>query len=141
MSLLEIIGEYFNPGPVGEIKINREPNSPKKKYAWLHFLISAILLLTIEYSYIRMHNQQLIGEDFLIFNGIFIIYLIVSYYINISPNTNNVGWIPFIIDNPFRISDDINRLSIFIMVSLLPGKYLLGSFINYYLYLKNRTSN
>lgn len=73
-------------------------------------------------------------SDFWIFNVLLSIYLICGYYINITPDTSNLGWVPFIIDHPFRFSDDINRFSMLIMVILFPGKYILGSLIRYYRY-------
>ena len=43
MSLLELIGESYNPGPVGEVKVKRKPDPPQNKYALLHFLISILI--------------------------------------------------------------------------------------------------
>jgi hypothetical protein len=137
MSLIEIIGESLNPGPVGEVKFKREPDSPKNKYLLLHFSIAVVTLLAGEYTYLHYANVGPMNLDFWIFNGILSIYLVCGYYINITPETSNLGWVPFIIDNPFRFSDDFNRFSIFIMIILFPGKYVSSSLVRYYRYKKN----
>jgi len=138
MSLLEIIGESANPGPIGRISRKREPDSPKNKNLLFHFLIAVTSLFIVEYTYLDTNKGTQMNIDFWIFNGILLAYLLIGYYITIIPNTSNLGWVPFVIDNPFRFSDDINRFSILMMLLLMPGKYVLGSLINYYRHLKTK---
>ncbi len=137
MGLFEFIGEIYNPGPVGTVDFEKRLKDPKPNYLLFKFLVSIILLVVLEFVYATEFN----AKNFLIVNGITLFYLFCAYKINITPNYQNTGWVPFIIDNPFRYSDDINRLSIFFMVILWPGKFLSTSIINYYYHKKNTLTN
>lgn len=124
MSLLEIIGESFDPGPIGEVKIKPDPKPENNKYVRLHFILALLLLLVVEYFYLHLHQGRPLDADFWIFHGGFLIYLILAYYINIKADASNTGWVPFLIDNPFRYSDNINRLGFILEALLFPGIYI-----------------
>ncbi|RZK57805.1 MAG: hypothetical protein EOO91_09425 [Pedobacter sp.] len=135
MSLFELLGEKYNPGPVGSIDTEKRSKNPKPKYLFLKFIISLILLLTLEYAF--LDSYQFNDKYFFIANGIMLFYLFCAYKINITPNTSNLGWVPFLIDNPFRFSDDMNRLSIILLIIFWPGKFISTSVIDYYNYKIN----
>ena len=139
MGLIEFIGEIYNPGKVGEIDFNRNSKPPRRKYILLKFLIAALAITGIEYLFVYTFYETKI-KDILPPNGFLFAYLILSYKINITPDYQNTGWVPFIIDNPFRFSDDVNRASIMIKGLLWPGKFITTSFVDFY-YLKDNKSN
>ncbi|MCK3685604.1 hypothetical protein [Maribellus sp. YY47] len=132
MSVFEIIGELINPGQVGEIDLNDNGKNYHKKFINIRFAISLIILGLIEYLFL---NQPKHYSDFgyiLRVNAIIFIYLLISFKIRVRPNSENLGWVPFLIDNPFRISDDINRFLVIINVLFMPGKCVSTSISNFY---------
>ncbi|WP_266213722.1 hypothetical protein [Paraliomyxa miuraensis] len=62
-------------------------------------------------------------------SGILLAYLLVAYFIRPRPDFDNIGWLGGLIDNPFRYSDDINRFLMFLMVVLLPGRFVSDSLV------------
>ncbi len=134
MSLLEFLGESYNPGEYGTIDFKKKNKSPKPNYIHLKFFISISIILGFNLAY--LNSSEVAIKEFLILNGSIIIYLFIAYITNIVPNTKNLGWVPFVIDNPFRYSDDINRISVFILIILWPGKFISSSIINLYRYHK-----
>jgi len=54
----------------------------------------------------------------------FALYVIVSHLLMATPERTNMGWLGGLVDNPFRISDDFNRLIFLLQILLLPGKLI-----------------
>ncbi len=134
MGLFEIFGESFNPGNVGGI----EKNKAIKKAQNIRLLIlKSILSMGI-----------IFGVSFLIFRdgidiaGIFIyisvmfIYCIFGYLIIPKPDYENIGWLGGLMDHPFRFSDDLNRMLIFLSIVLYPGRFIATTVMNWIWLLK-----
>jgi hypothetical protein len=130
MSLFEWIGEGFNPGPVGTLgprDPEDEPHSPAAVIAG--FIVTASLLVGgILYAYYWWGAEH--PEWVLALAGGLLFYMLVGYCIRPRPDTSNIGWLGGLFDNPFRISDDINRLLIFLAVVLWPGGFMARSIVN-----------
>lgn len=138
MSLLEFFSESNNPGELGTVDFKRKNKPPTSRYIYANFCISVIIILGFNLAY--LNSSEVTVKELLIVNGIISIYLFTAYKINIVPNTKNLGWVPFIIDNPFRYSDDLNRFSIFLLIILWPGKYIATSIVNFYHYQKPKSN-
>ena len=121
MSLFEWIGERFNPGPIGKIDGPDDENSyqPKNKF-WIWFLtiLGACLFGFLLWNIFQSENPPLL----LLF---LLLYLLLAYFLSPKPDRSNMGWLGGLMDNPFRISDDINRFLFFLALFLLPGKIML----------------
>lgn len=136
MGLFEFFGEKYNPGPVGGVNFNGGHKPPQRKYILLKFLAALLAVTAIEYFFFDLFYS--FGyKILLLIHAIFFGYLFASYKVNIKPNYQNTGFVPFIIDHPFRYSDDINRFSIFMKGILWPGKFITTSFVDFY-QLKNK---
>jgi len=136
LGFFEIVGECFNPGPIGGIKYENVAMKRRSNMIdVVRFCISVTLVLCFEYFLF----SNLITENrnyFVLFGNIFfILYLVVSFYSNIKPNYDNIGWVPFFIDNPFRFSDDVNRFYIMLNVLLWPGRYISRSLMGIFAWL------
>ena len=138
MSLFEIIGELINPGPVGKVEFKDTRQAPRKKFVPLRFALSMVLLGCAEYLFLFQPDRYTDPVYLLKVNSIIAIYLLIAFRIRIKANTNNMGWVPFLIDNPFRISDDINRFMVILNLLFMPGKYISRSIIDFYKYCKNK---
>jgi hypothetical protein len=51
-------------------------------------------------------------------------YLLLSYFLILEPDTNDLGWFGGLMNDPFRISDNVNRLLFFVSFALLPGRLI-----------------
>ncbi|MDZ7680516.1 MAG: hypothetical protein U5J63_02110 [Fodinibius sp.] len=54
-----------------------------------------------------------------------ITYLILGFFVQPQPDSDDMGWFGGLINNPFRISDNFNRFLLFLKILLLPG-YLIA---------------
>ncbi|MGZ3853171.1 MAG: hypothetical protein ACXVBX_10310, partial [Flavisolibacter sp.] len=69
---------------------------------------------------------------------LFIFYLLLAYFLTPRPDTSNVGFAGGLVNDPFRISDDANRLAVFFYLFLLPGKLIVFAMQTAYHLLKKR---
>jgi len=127
MSLLEWFFESSNPGPVGDVNINTpDPDDggpPKKWFVWITVVIG--LIVTGGVMYWLFHNFADEGIHYIILKCCYLtLYVVISYFVNFTPDHTNIGWLGGLIDNPFRISDDFNRWLLFAQIILLPGKLI-----------------
>ena len=137
MSIFEIIGELVNPGPVGSIDFKDERKDPRKKFITVRFVISMLILGFAEYMFIVKTGAYIDLVYVLKVNVIISLYLLIAYRLRVKADSRNMGWVPFLIDNPFRISDDFNRFLAILNVLFLPGKYISRSIVDYYWYAKS----
>ena len=132
MGIFEIIGELINPGAIGTIDVENKPDNSKQKFIIARFVVSLILIGLVEYWLFTKTVYGISLGYMMKANGALAIYLLIGYFIQVKPNYDNLGWIPFIINNPFRFSDNINRLLVLLMVLFIPGKYVANSIVEFY---------
>ena len=120
MGIFEIIGELFNPGQIGEIDFSDNRKIYGKKFINIRVAISLIILGFVEYLFLNQPEHYNDYGYILRVNIIMLIYLLISSKINVRPNSQNLGWVPFKIDNPFRFSDDINRFLVVFKILFMP---------------------
>ncbi len=120
MSLLEWIGESYNPGPVGSVTTRRERRARKRGVAIFTGIV-ALGVLAIPYLLVLDAVPEPAGVLVLMSLGLGL-YLITGYFVRLRPDTSNLGWFGGLMDNPFRYSDDINRLLLLFALLLLPGR-------------------
>ena len=53
------------------------------------------------------------------------LYLFIAASYTVCPDTNNMGFLGGMINNPFRYIDNINRFLVFILIFLIPGKLVM----------------
>ena len=136
MGILEIIGELIKPGPTGRMDFGDRVFNEKLKYIPIRFAISLIIILLIEYYFVFRPEIQDIKGAFLKVNIFLLAYLLISYTLRIKPDYSNTGWIPFLINNPFRFSDNVNRFLAIIEIICYPGKYISRSIISFIKYCR-----
>lgn len=136
--MFEILGEFFNPGPVGKIEFtsDRPPFNPK--WVWVRLVFALALVGLFEYFVWNHSNAFHSWEGLLTPHLFFLLYLAVSYFVNIKPNYSNTGWVPFLVNNPFRISDNINRLFVILEMLSLPGRFIFLAILQGLIYIRYR---
>lgn len=121
MSLLEWIAERFNPGPVGTVRqgISKERWQPQGKFlVWLLTIIGVGLFV---FALMSILQSEYVWQWLLAFIG----YLLLAFWLSPQPDQSNMGWLGGLVNNPFRISDNVNRMLFWFALFLLPGKLIL----------------
>lgn len=121
MGLIEIIGEIIRPGKIGTVDITKRKNE-KRIVMLIVKTILSIAIVTFLYYLIFGFSFQLKGV--LLYVAVMAVYSIAGYLILPKPDYSNVGWLGGVFDNPFKISDDFNRMLVFVMVILMPGRLI-----------------
>ena len=118
--IFEWFWERKNRGPVGTVDTER-PERATGHPVWLLFrgLVGAALIAGGVVLALGAGRPMA-------WLGLFAFYLFVSYFIRPEPDRTNLGWAGFI-DNPFRWSDDQNRMLLWLKVMLLPGRFAVAA--------------
>jgi len=136
MGIFEIIGELVNPGPVGKMDFNDRDYELSQKFIPARFIIALILIGLVEY-WIGSHAYHLEDLSYILKANIFlVIYLLLALVVRVQPDCDNLGWVPFLINNPFRLSDNFNRFLVILNILFAPGKYITRSVARFYRYCK-----
>lgn len=132
MSFFEWLGESIYPGSVGNIDRDCEPlfQKPVKRVWLLIIVLLGLVLLGCMIGFIIYYENRII-----LTLGCFL-YLFFCYFATPKPDYSNLGLFGGLIDHPFRISDDINRLLVFLSLVLLPGKLILFALQTIYRIIK-----
>lgn len=138
MGIFELLGELINPGPVGNIDFQDEDHKLRKKLVVIRFVLAVLILLGVEYLIIFTMNPFNSYLQLLKLHAIFLTYLLLAYRLRVNPDYDNLGWVPFLINNPFRISDNINRFLVLLNVLFLPGKFVAHSVVGFFRVMKRR---
>ncbi|WP_066501316.1 hypothetical protein [Abyssisolibacter fermentans] len=127
MGLFEILFEKFNPGGIGKIeKFSNKPKETNIIILLLKLIISILIIWFLFHITIRYKTN---AENIIKFIIILFIYCLISYMIVPKPDYSNIGWFGGLINNPFRFSDNLNRMLIFLMFLLYPGRFIAITFV------------
>lgn len=134
MGLLEFLFERKNPGNVGRIHKNNKPTMYMKLPILIIRLIVTVIIVYGLFYITVFNNINLTNiAKFLFF---LFIYCFISYKVAVQPDTSNVGWLGGLIDNPFRYTDDLNRMLVVLFVLLYPGRFISTTVIQTVLFIK-----
>lgn len=128
MGLIEVIGELINPGKIGTVDITKRKKDKRIGIVIIKTILS-IAFVTI--LYYMIFGKSIHINELLIYLVIMAVYSIVGYFIMPKPDYSNVGWFGGVFDNPFKISDDVNRMLVFIMIMLMPGRLISTTVISW----------
>jgi hypothetical protein len=127
MSLFEWLFERGKYHEVGDIKSTSEieETQPSRFRFWATFIIGQ----TAFWFIIDWAKQESFIENKTIWFIAFSVYLFLALIMRPEPKYSNMGWLNGLIDNPFRITDDYNRMLFLTMIILYPGRIITESFI------------
>ena len=125
MGLLEYLVERRNRGPVGSVDV--EPPEPSGSYLVLRGLVAAASIAAWTWF---LWSQVTTGTGLVLGVALSLAYLYVAYWLRPSPDVNNLGLWGTMIDHPFRFSDDVNRMLMFLYVFLWPGRFIAATVID-----------
>ena len=120
MGLFEWLGESFNPGPTGNIQRHENASwQPKSKFTtWLFTLLGLGIFGFLAWCILQ-------SDAIWQWTLALLIYLIIAWVASPRPDYRNMGWAGGLLDNPFRISDDYNRMLSLLALLLVPGKLII----------------
>jgi hypothetical protein len=122
MSLFEWFGERRNPGPVGGIDSGHpDPGHFKPRVIMVRGAIAVMLVAGVLLLIFRGSSGV---EEMVSIAAIFAFYCGIAYSVTPRPNYDNIGWAGGLVDNPFRYSDDMNRMLVGLLVFLWPGRFI-----------------
>lgn len=132
MSLLEWLGESYNPGPIGEVEIGGQPRARARWAVVACFVVAAALLTA--WAYVVLYVWQVRSWEWLAVSAsVTLAYLLLGYWVHPSPDMENLGMLGGLLDHPFRYSDDLNRLLLFLLILLWPGRFIAESIVDTFL--------
>jgi len=130
MSLYEYRCEQYDPQPVGNIDINTEHVAQRSEWV-VFFKLIAATLMSAGLFWLPFHFLPLTGwQSVVIAAGIALLYVGISFFLVPHANTDNLGWLGGMIDDPFHISDDWNRSLMFWNAALGPGRFIAGTMLD-----------
>jgi hypothetical protein len=121
MGLVKFKSETSKPGKSGTIDISKRT---REKHLGILIIKTFLSLAIIVGFYYIAFGTSFQIKEILTFIASMIIYCTAGYYIMPKPDYSNLGWLGGLINNPFRISDNFNRILVFIKVILLPGRLI-----------------
>lgn len=121
MGLIELIGELIRPGEIGTVDITKRE---KEKRIGILIVKTILSIASVMGIYYLIYGISFHIKELLLFVVVMIVYSALGYFILPRPDYSNVGWLGGVFDNPFRISDDINRMLVFILIILIPGRLI-----------------
>jgi hypothetical protein len=127
VSLLEWLGESYDPGPIGEVELGgRERIRQRSRWAVVSCFVVAAALLT-GWAYLVLYVWHVRSWEWLAVNaGATFLYLLLGYFVHPAPGMQNLGMFGGI-NHPFCISDNWNHQLLFALIVLWPGRFIAES--------------
>ena len=125
MGLLEYLLEHRNPGRIGSVDV--EPPEPSGSYLVLRGLVAAAGIAAWTWF---LWSQSTTVQGLLLAAAASLAYLFTAFWLRPSPDVSNLGLWGTMIDHPFRFSDDVNRMLMFLHVFLWPGRFIAATVID-----------
>jgi len=129
MSLLEIIGEELDPGPMGDFTSEEPPRETRPRWLVILRAVVGLGMIATPFVIAAVGTPFSIGSVGLVAMGM-VVYLGLAHFLRPRPDFSNMGWLGGAFDNPFRYSDDVNRFLLFLSIVLWPGRFATTSILD-----------
>ena len=130
MSLYEYWCEQYDPQPIGGVELNTDHVAQKNEWVVVLKLFAATLMAAGLF-WLPFHFLPLSGwHSVVVAAGAALIYVGLSFFFIPQANTDNLGWMGGMIDDPFHVSDDWNRSLMFFNTILGPGRFIAGTLLD-----------
>jgi hypothetical protein len=123
MGLFELIGEWISPGPTGSVSAGLAKSHQRPAWMIVAHAVIAAIALGVLLVFIGIPRG---------FGGVVscLAYVLAGTVLRPRPDIANLGWFGGLIDNPFRMSDDINRFLAVLLILLWPGGLIGTGFLS-----------
>jgi hypothetical protein len=126
MSLIEIIGESLDPGPVGDFHGDEGPRPARPRAMVVLRGAIGLAMIAAPLVIAALRVPFSLGTLGFVALGL-AVYLLLAYRMRPNPDFSNMGYLGGVLDDPFRYSDDLNRLLLFLKLLLWPGRFATTS--------------
>lgn len=126
MGFFEWLGDAIKPGPVGHIEVNTKGGDDGRWHPKAKWLVWLLTLLGVGFLGVLIYWIATSAD---VLNTIIasVVYLVIARFFTPIPDDSNMGWAGGLINNPFRFSDNANRLLAILALLLIPGKIIIYS--------------
>lgn len=130
MSFYEYWCEQYDPQPIGSVELNTEHVAQRSEWV-VFFKLIAAMLMAAGLFWLPFHFLPLTGwHSVVVAAGIALIYVGLAFFFIPEANTDNLGWMGGMVDDPFHYSDDWNRSLMFFNAVLGPGRFIAGTMLD-----------
>ena len=130
MSLFEWLFESFNPGPIGSVDLGTDDRSDRSRAMVIVSFLLAVAGLA-GWAYLIVVVLEVRSPAALVAIGAgTLVYLVLGYFVHPKPDTSNLGLVGGMMNDPFRYSDDVNRLLLTLLVVLVPGRFISEALVD-----------
>lgn len=122
----EYAHEHASRDEVGTIEINDQYVTLRKP-AWLVLLkllgLGVMVAVAVGIAYPSLRQVLPAGQSAAVIAGVILIYSGLAFFFRPEPNTDNLGYCGGSVNDPTKISDDLNRGLLDLHVLLGPGRF------------------
>lgn len=130
MGWLEWLGESLDPQSWGSVYFGGEPDDQELSVpSVVARCVIAVALMALCYFLLFRYGVALTMKAVAWTVGLTVGYLVVAYFVRPEPETDNLGWLGGLMDDPFHYSDDISRFLLFLLIILWPGRFVAVSLV------------
>lgn len=130
MSLYEYWCEQYDPKPIGNVDLNTE-HIAQTSPGVIFFKLFAATLMTAGMFWLPYHFLPIQGwHSVTVSSGIVLLYIGISFFFIPRPDSDNLGWMGGLVNDPFHYSDDWNRILLFWRGLLAPGRFVAGTILD-----------
>ncbi len=118
-----LLDDLFAPKPIGDVRLGRRGRHPSTVGSTVGRLLAAFVLFAAAWGVVFALSGGPSGGGVLALLLVSALYIIIGLNVHPTPDTSNLGWAGGLVNDPFRISDNINRNLLFFAVVLAPGRF------------------
>ena len=131
MSLFEWFCERKNLGAIGTLEVGQR-GLPSRSNGMIAFrFVIAFTFIVSFYFLLYSSAWPITVETFIIPSILLVCYCLFGFFIRPKPDISNMGWVGGLINNPFRITDNLNRKLMVFKIFLMPGAFIAESLIQF----------
>ncbi len=127
---LEYLGEQADPQPVGSIEINTQYEPQKSAILVFLKLLGLTVLFGVGFAILLPSLPFAYWQSVVLALGIILMYVGVAFFVRPEADTENLGWLAGLADDPLHYSDDLNRGLLFLHMLLGPGRFISGTILD-----------
>ena len=121
---------YGNSAEVGGFELASEVNERKSaSIVFVKVASSVGIVGLLSWVFFTQFEVPVTLVSATSFAGLMLVYLGIAWLVRPQPNYNNMGWAGGLINTPFKLSDDLNRMLMQLKIVFWPGRWVTQSLI------------
>lgn len=131
VSWFEMVGERAHPQKVGQVRINTFYET-RKKPVWLVLLkvCGLVAMFAVGYALLLPLVPLPMWKSVVVASGVILIYTGLAFFVRPEPDTDNMGLVGGLYNDPTQTSDNMNRTLWQAHCLLGPGRFLAETMLD-----------